>query len=116
MKNKIIEWGIKGLLLFPILLYSCHSSDQKTAANAHKADTVIIQQMQFIPASLTVENDDTIVWINKDMVDHTVKEEKYKSFYSDTIHVGKIWKMRATENADYFCSIHPTMKGKIVIK
>lgn len=116
MKNKLIELGIKGLFLFPILLSSCHSRDQKTAANAHKTDTVTIQQMNFTPASITIENGDTIVWINKDMVDHTVKEEKHTAFYSDTIRAGKSWKMRAYENADYFCSIHPTMKGKIVMK
>ena len=116
MKNKIIELGIKGLIIFPILFYSCHSSDLETAANRHKTDTVTIQQMQFIPASITVEKGDTIVWINKDMVEHTVKEEKNNWFYSDTIHPGRSCKMTSTENADYSCSIHPTMKGKIVIK
>ncbi|MGN6530492.1 MAG: plastocyanin/azurin family copper-binding protein [Ginsengibacter sp.] len=117
MKNKITESGIKLLLLFPVLfLFSCHSSDQQNAESSNRTDTVTIQQMQFIPASLTVQKGDTIIWINKDMVDHTVKEEKSKGFYSDTIHVGNIWKMEATDNADYNCSIHPTMKGKIVIK
>lgn len=117
MKNKMTELGIKLFLLFPILfLYSCHSSDQQTPENSHRPDTVVIQQMQFIPTSLSVKKGDTVVWINKGMVDHTVKEEKNNGFYSDTIHVGKTWKMEATENADYDCTIHPTMKGKIVIK
>ena len=117
MKNKITELGIKVLLLFPILsLFSCHSSDQQNAQSSHRTDTVVIQQMQFVPASITVQKGDSIVWINKDMVDHTVKEEKNNGFYSDTIHVGKTWKIAATENANYVCTIHPTMKGKIVIK
>ena len=117
MKNKITELGIKVLLLFPILsLFSCHSSDQQNAQSSHRTDTVVIQQMQFIPASITVKKGDSILWINKDMVDHTVKEEKSNGFYSDTIHVGKTWTMVATDSADYDCSIHPTMKGRIVIK
>ncbi len=116
MKNKMTELGIKWLLLFPILLSAgCHSSHQQNDEGS-RIDTVIIQQMQFIPAELTVQKGDTIIWVNKGMVDHTVKGEKSNSFYSDTIHVGKTWKMLATENAGYFCSIHPTMKGKIVIK
>jgi plastocyanin len=117
MKNKITELGIKLFLLFPILfLFSCHSSDQQNGENRNSTDTITIQQMQFIPASLSVNKGDTIVWINKDMVDHTVKEEKSNGFYSDTIHVGKTWKMKATDSASYDCTIHPTMKGKIVIK
>lgn len=117
MKNKTTESGVKLLLLFPVLfLFSCHSSDHQNAESSNRTDTVVIQQMQFIPASLTVQKGDTIVWINKGMVDHTVKEEKSNGFYSDTIHVGKTWKMEARDNADYNCSIHPTMKGKIVIK
>jgi plastocyanin len=117
MKNKITELGIKVLLLFPILfLFSCHSSDQQNAQSSRRTDTVVIQQMQFVPASITVKKGDSIVWINKDMVDHTVKEEKNNGFYSDTIHVGKTWKIAARENANYVCTIHPTMKGKIVIK
>lgn len=117
MKNKIIELGIKVLLLFPVLsLFSCHSSDQQTGESSHRTDTVVIQQMQFIPASITVRKGDSIVWINKGMVDHTVKDEKSNGFYSDTIHVGQTWKMAATDGADYDCSIHPTMKGRIVIK
>jgi plastocyanin len=117
MKNKITELGIKLLLLFPILfLYSCHSSNEKNAESSNRADTVVMQQMKFIPELLTVKKGDTIIWINKGMVDHTVKEEKTNGFYSDTIHVGKTWKTVATENAYYDCTIHPTMKGKIVIK
>ncbi len=117
MKNKITESGVKLLLLFPVLfLFSCHSSNQENAESSNRTDTVVMQQMQFFPASLTVRKGDTVIWINKGMVDHTVKEDKTNGFYSDTIHVGKTWKMEATGNADYSCSIHPTMKGKIVIK
>ena len=117
MKNKITELGIKLLFLFPILLlFSCHSSDEQNGKSSHRTDTVTIQQMQFIPATLTVQKGDTIVWINKGMVPHTVKEEKTNGFYSDTIEVGNTWKMVATDTATYDCSIHPTMKGRIVIK
>jgi plastocyanin len=117
MKNNIIELGIKCLLLFPVLfLLSCHSSDQQNGKRGQRTDTVTIQQMQFIPATLTVQKGDTIVWINKGMVPHTVKEEKSNGFYSDTIQVGNTWKMVATDTASYDCTIHPTMKGKIMIK
>jgi plastocyanin len=89
------------------------SAEQKTSTTS---DTVVLQQMQFIPVVVNAKIGDTIVWINKDLVDHDITADSGKAFYSDTLHVGKIWKMAVTDSASYHCSIHPTMKGKIVIK
>lgn len=124
MKNLPIVLGIRLLSLFSILfLYSCSSPEQKVSDNeitkektVHSIDTVIIQQMQFIPAALNIKIGDTVVWINKDIVDHNVTEEKSKSWTSDTLHIGKSWKMAVTDSANYFCTIHPTMKGKLLLK
>ncbi len=117
MRNIITELGIKCILLFPILsLFSCHANTGKDEVNSHHTDTVVIHQMQFNPAEIAITKGDTIVWINKDLVDHNVTEEKSKAFVSDTIHVGKMWKRAFTTDANYYCTIHPTMKGKIIIK
>ena len=117
MRNLIKVWGKDGCLFFPILfLTSCNFSDKSTSKSVHSVDTVLIQQMQFTPAELDVQMGDTVLWINKDMVDHNVTEEKSKAFYSDTLGVGKSWKMTVTGSADYLCTIHPTMKGKLVLK
>jgi len=82
----------------------------------HSVDTVIITQMQFSPSDLNVKIGDTVVWINKDLVAHNVTEEKTKAFYSDTIGVGESWKMEVKDTAAYLCTIHPTMKGRLVLK
>lgn len=79
-------------------------------------DTIVIAQMQFTPSSLSVKTGDTIVWINKDLVDHDITSDKPGSFYSDTLHVGKTWKMAVKDSAGYHCSIHPTMLGRIMLK
>jgi len=108
----------KLLFLFPpiIFLISCNNSDKNTAKNAHQVDTVVIKQMQFNPAELNVNIGDTVVWINRDMVDHNVTEDKSNGFYSDTIAVGKSWKHVVTDTAGYFCSLHPSMRGQLVLK
>ncbi len=117
MKNLIKVLGITLCLLFPILfLNSCTSSDENTSKNIHSVDTITIKQMQFNPAVLTVKAGDTVLWINKDIVAHNITEEKSKAFYSDTLAVGKSWKMAVKDSAGYYCSIHPTMKGKLVLK
>ena len=122
MKNSIVILGIS--LLFPIFfLFSCSSPNKKTQtnqpateANAHKVDTVVLQLMKFNPEELNVNIGDTVVWINKGLVAHTVKSYQDNKFYSDTIQVGASWKLAVKDSAAYFCSIHPTMQGKLVIK
>ncbi|MEO9022465.1 MAG: plastocyanin/azurin family copper-binding protein [Ginsengibacter sp.] len=122
MKNQITVLGI--IILFPVLfMLSCSSPDQKstdnktaTEVNIHKTDTVIIQQMKFNPEELKVSVGDTVVWLNKGMVAHNVTSYKSGAFYSDTLNVGKTWKMAVTDSASYFCSIHPSMQGKLLLK
>ena len=119
MKNKRLISGINlWLVSLVFLLPRCTSPDQNRIANVavHKTDTVIIHQMQFSPATITVNNGDTIVWINKDLVDHDVTALQKNSFYSDTIAVGKTWKMAISDSAAYRCSIHPVMKGQILLE
>lgn len=117
MKNQITEPGIKGLLLFLVLfLFSCHSSNEKPNGNENHTDTVTIHMMQFNPSEITVSKGDTVIWINKDLVPHTVKSYVANEFYSDTINVGKTWKQSITDSVSYFCTIHLTMNGRIMIR
>jgi len=117
MKLKITEPGMKWLWLFLVLfLFSCHSSNEKSQGNEHHTDTVTIHMMQFNPSEITVNKGDTVIWINKDLVPHTVKSLVANEFYSDTIKVGQTWKQNITDSVSYFCTIHPTMIGKIMVK
>ena len=124
MRNSLKVFRNSVLFLYTLfLLNGCSSPDTNKSKNepaeqniSQTADTVVLQQMQFIPTVINAKIGDTIVWINKDLVDHDVTADSSKAFYSDTLHVGKVWKMAVTDSASYHCSIHPTMKGKIVIK
>lgn len=100
--------------LFSIFLIpNCTSVPQKVD---HEKHIVAIKQMRFEPAELIVQKDDTIVWINHDMVVHDVTEDPGKAWSSAEIQAGGSWYMVATTSADYFCNIHQVMKGKIVVK
>ena len=117
------KWREKVTLMLIIAsfgLASCNETSNKSVSNEESVsshvDTVILKQMQFSPATLSVAKGDTVVWINQDFVDHDVTSDANNLFYSDTIKVGNSWKYVITDSASYHCSIHPSMTGKILLK
>lgn len=101
-------------LLFSIfLLNSCAS---ETGKHKPRVYTIEIKQMKFQPAELVVQKGDTVVWINNDIVAHDVTEESSKVWTSSLLPVGQSWSLVVTQSADYYCSIHMVMKGKLVVQ
>lgn len=75
---------------------------------------VAIQNFTFNPASIEVSTGDTVRWTNMDSVEHTVSGPTFTS--------GRILKGQNYENLfnkpgtyDYTCSIHPSMKGTVIV-
>lgn len=95
-----------------ILLNSCTSAPEKTIPKVY---TIEIKQMKFQPAELIVQKGDTVVWINNDIVAHDVTEETGKIWTSGPLAPGETWSLVVTESADYYCSIHVVMKGKLIV-
>lgn len=83
--------------------------------NAPRLHHVQIKDMKFIPAELSVKKGDVVMWTNKDIVNHDVTEVS-KTWASPRLKSGGSWKKTVTKSADYFCSIHVVMKGKILVK
>src|SRR6185503_10840399 len=104
-----------GIYLFGIIfiLNSCATETEKITPKVH---TIEIKQMKFQPAELIVQKGDTVVWINNDIVAHDVTEESNKSWTSSLMPVGQSWSLVVTQSADYYCSIHVVMKGKLIVK
>lgn len=85
----------------------------KNTATFH---TVLIKQMKFEPAELNLHKGDTVLWINKDITDHDVTEETRKVWASPKLMIGKSWTKVVKESANYYCSIHVVMKGKLIVE
>ena len=87
------------------------------ALAAGKTHTVQIEGLKFNPERLEVAAGDTVVWINKDVVPHTVTSGQAK-VESGEIAPGKSWRFVAKKKGEmpYICRIHPTMKGVLVVK
>ena len=77
---------------------------------------VKVEGMQFTPATLTVKRGDKVVWRNADLVPHTATAAG--KFDSRVVAPGKSWTWTAGKAGryDYVCTLHPTMKGTLVVE
>lgn len=78
---------------------------------------VRIDNFNFTPPTLVVAPGTTVTWTNADDSPHTVREKdgKFKSAALDTDDTFS-QTFTAPGEYEYFCSIHPRMVGKIVVK
>jgi len=89
-----------------------------TAAHgAGKAHTVRIEGMKFVPERLEVAAGDTVTWVNKDFLPHSVTAPESKVESGDLTQ-GKTWKLVARKKGEmnYICRLHPVMHGTLVVK
>jgi len=83
-----------------------------------KTHTVVMEAMVFRPAALTIRSGDTVVWVNKDIVEHTATSATAGGFDSKMIRPGQSWKhtIRSRGDVAYVCTYHPLMKGTLQVK
>jgi plastocyanin len=77
---------------------------------------VVMQAVQFAPATLKVKRGDTVVWTNRDPFPHTATAAGI--FDSKPIDEGRTFRWRADRAGTiaYVCSLHPTMKGTLEVE
>jgi plastocyanin len=90
---------------------------QAVVQAAAKAATVKIDNFNFTPPTLVVAPGTTVTWTNADDSPHSVREKdgKFKSAALDTDDTFS-QTFTAPGEYEYFCSIHPRMTGKVVVK
>jgi plastocyanin len=75
---------------------------------------VTIDASSYRPARLTIAVGDTVVWVNEDLIPHTVTAAD-RRFDSQTIAAGASWRLTVTARGatGYACLFHPTMTGSL---
>jgi plastocyanin len=101
-------WGISA---------AAQAAEAQATEPAAEAGVVKIGNFTFSPATLTVAPGTTVTWTNEDDIPHTIVA-KNKAFRSKTLDTDNQFSFTfATPGEyDYFCSLHPHMVGKIVVK
>jgi len=78
---------------------------------------VNIDNFMFTPMELTIAPGAQVTWVNKDDVPHTIVsvDHKFKSKALDTDEKFS-FTFQDPGTYEYFCSVHPKMTGKIIVK
>jgi plastocyanin len=108
--------GRRPLWLLPIFISFLAGCDNTPRQIVHRKLSVLIENMQFQPAELTVKKGDTVVFLNKDLVAHDVTDEVEKAWSSQRMEPGSSWSMTVDQSESYFCSIHVVMKGHLTMQ
>jgi plastocyanin len=88
------------------------------AAPASSATTTVqIKRTGFVPATVTINQDDSITWTNTDTIDHQVVANG-GSFASPILKPGKSWTrtFRSGGTFRYHDALHPTLKGTVTVR
>ncbi len=111
MRSTVMTVGIAAALAAAI---ATTPMDRSSAADRHVVEIV---KFKFVPDKLEVAPGDTIVWINKDIVPHTVTAAD-KSWDSATIKKAGEWQtvVRDDMPGTYFCRFHPAMKAQFTVR
>jgi plastocyanin len=100
-----------------LLMGPAQTAPARAAAAAPTTHTVVIAGMKFVPESLTVRRGDTVRWVNEDFFPHTATASN-RSFDSGNIGTNEAWAYVAKQDGTfaYVCTLHPTMKGTLIVE
>ncbi len=108
-----------GLLVSTLDSRVVHAGEvQTTAATPARAETtVLIDNFTFSPKELTVAPGTTITWVNRDDIPHAIAANNLE-FRSQALDTDDKFSFTFSIPGDYlyFCSLHPHMTGKIIVK
>jgi len=79
---------------------------------------VVIDNFSFSPGTLTVPVGATVTWTNHDNVPHVIASADDRFKKSPVLKAGQRFSnsFATAGTYSYFCSIHPRMTGKVVVK
>jgi plastocyanin len=90
---------------------------ESTPAKATKTE-IVIDNFSFSPKTVTVAAGAAVTWTNHDNVPHVVTSVDNQFQKSPVLQAGQSFSSTFARGGtySYFCSIHPRMTGKIIVK
>ena len=136
MLKKIIILGIIGAIILVGIVFSFSSTDVKENEEEQTmtitGDVVMPSKVSrpgceeidrcYIPSSIVIEKGKQVTWVNKDSAFHSVTSGFYETptelFDSGHLDPYESYTLTFDESGtfDYFCTLHPWMKGQVIVE
>jgi len=90
-------------------------SDESNVIISGESYQVVAEGMTFMPTNVEIKVGETVEWVNKDDVDHTVSFEN--GDFDEELVVGATGTYTFNEIGEhrYFCRFHPGMQGVVIV-
>lgn len=98
----------------PTAAEGAQPAEGAAAEAAAAGGTVKMAGLAFAPEALSVARGATVVFDNDDTAPHTVTARS-GGVDSGVLDPGRQFSLVVSDGFDYFCSIHPSMTGKIAV-
>jgi plastocyanin len=93
------------------------ANSAETPSNSTGGNTIEVKMegFAFNPDSVTISPGDTVKWTNMDSAGHDVSGSEFKS---NMLQKGDSYEHQFPKSGtyDYVCSVHPNMKGTVIVK
>lgn len=86
-----------------------------TAQIGSVTHSINIMNLSFTPFIITINQGDTITWTNNDTMPHTVTGGELNSAVLQKNETFS-YTFNTKGTIDYICTIHPSMKGKVIVQ
>lgn len=114
------------VFILAILVSGCGLQNKNPASNSVVTETSVsdenlnsytvnIQEFDFDPAVLKIKQGETVTWLNKDIVTHQINTDQFNSNIFAT-NESFSYTFNNVGNFDYYCDLHPSMKGLIIVE
>lgn len=125
--TRYVIWTTLAIMLLLACIFAGCTSNQSTPqapvvtqSPQSEPNSVTIEKFAFNPETLTIKPGTTVTWKNRDAVDHTIIAESGSTiqFRSKELGSGDSYSFTFSEPGTYpyYCSIHPSMRGTIVVQ
>ena len=116
-KAQSVLRALRLTVLFTVLASAPCLAEEANNAGAGPVATVTMDHNTFMPGEITVVPGTTVTWVNKEGMPHTVVDLN-KGFRSKILakDASFSFTFATAGDYDYLCSIHPNMKGKVIVK
>ncbi len=111
------RYRIAAVILLSLAAAEAHTVIAAEPAAKTAPPAVTMEAVAYAPSALVIKQGATVVWVNRDPFPHTVTAVD-RSFDSRDIAAGASWKHVARRRGtfDYVCTLHPNMKGTLVVQ